>query len=470
MNANELQQLLLDKLGADCVVTAPSDLVAWTTDWRGMYHGQAAAVVRPRTTEDVAACVALCAAHGVPVVPRGGNTGLCGAATPDQNPLNVVLSLDRMNAIVSVDPVANTMVVQAGCILGDLQRAAEEHGRLFPLSLAAEDSCQIGGNLATNAGGVNVVRYGMVRDLVLGLEVVLPSGEIWNGLRTLRKDNTGYDLKQLFLGSEGTLGIITAAALRIFPATKSRAVALVAIDTPQHALDLFSIMFERCAGRIDAFEYFSGDCLELVLGVTPSLRRPFAEPHAGYVLVELGDSGEAEVLHELLENALGDALERECCSDVAVASSLAQACALWQLREDISEAQRVDGPHLKHDVSLPIERIPAFIEAARQRLFAQFPDLRLFVFGHLGDGNLHYNVSRPRDAAPDYFTSCGDAVTDIILDEVARQDGSFSAEHGIGQLKRKHLRAYKSALEIRMMEDLKRTFDPKGIMNPGKIL
>jgi FAD/FMN-containing dehydrogenase len=470
LNADELQKLLQDKLGADCVLTAESDLAAWTSDWRGMYQGQAAAVVRPRTTQDVADCVALCASLGVPVVPRGGNTGLCGGATPDGNPLNVVLSLDRMNAITSVDPVANTMVVQAGCILGEIQRAAEAHGRLFPLSLAAEDSCQIGGNLATNAGGVNVVRYGMVRDLVLGLEVVLPSGEIWNGLRTLRKDNTGYDLKQLFLGAEGTLGIITAAALRIFPATKTRAVALVAVETPRQALDLFSVMFERCAGRIDAFEYFSGECLELVLGVTPTLRRPFAEAHAGYVLIEVADSGEEGPLQALLEEALGEAFERECCADIAVASSLAQANALWQLREDISEAQRVDGAHLKHDVSLPIGRIPEFMEAARRRLFAAFPDLRLFVFGHVGDGNLHYNVSRPLGAAPDYFSSCGTAVTEIILDEVAQQDGSFSAEHGIGQLKRKHLRMYKSPLEIRLMEDLKRTFDPKGIMNPGKIL
>jgi len=467
---DELQKQLQNRLGPEVVVTNEADLQAWTTDWRRIYQGKAAAVVRPRTTQEVAECVALCASLRVPVVPRGGNTGLCGGATPGDDPRNVVLSLDRMNAIKSIDPLANTMVVEAGCILGDLQRAAEAHGRQFPLSLAAEDSCQIGGNLATNAGGINVLRYGMTRDLVLGLEVVLPTGEIWDGLRTLRKDNTGYDLKQLFLGSEGTLGIITGAALRLFPAVKTRAVALAAVETPRQALDLFSLLSERCSQRIEAFEYFSGACVDLVLQASPTLRAPFADSHPGYVLIELGDSGDEHALAALLEDSLGEAIEREYCVDVVVAGSLGQAKSLWQLREDISEAQRLDGPHLKHDVSLPIEKIPDFMTTAGDRLAHTFPDLRLYVFGHFGDGNLHFNVSRPSGAAPDYFQSCGDTITELILDEVARANGSFSAEHGIGQLKRKYLRQYKTPLEIHLMETIKHALDPKGIMNPGKML
>lgn len=471
MKVDEIRYQLQNRLGLDCVITNEDDLATWTSDWRGMYHGQAAAVVRPRTTNQVADCVAFCASRKISVIPRGGNTGLCGGATPDGAATNVVISLDRMKSIKSIDPLANTMVAEAGCILGDLQRAAEAHNRLFPLSLAAEDSCQLGGNLATNAGGVNVLRYGMARDLVLGLEVVLPSGEIWDGLRTLRKDNTGYDLKQLFLGSEGTLGIITAAALKIFPATQSRAVALVAVESTRQALELLSILNDHCGQRVDAFEFFSAECLDLVLSMNPDLRSPFGDRHPGYVLIELADNGAEDVLQQLIEGALGEGIERGCCADVVVGTSSSQFRALWQLREDISEAQRVDGPHLKHDISLPIERIPEFIKKAEEQLISIHPDLRLYIFGHFGDGNLHYNVSRPRGADAGYFgDGKGDSITALILDEVARFGGSFSAEHGVGQLKRTYLRQYKSDLELRIMENLKQIFDPLGIMNPGKIL
>ncbi|HEY9273519.1 FAD-binding oxidoreductase, partial [Achromobacter sp.] len=395
---------------------------------------------------------------------------LCGGATPDDGAGNVVLSLDRMNAVRSIDTIANTMVAEAGAILGNLRRAAQDAGRLLPLSLAAEDSSQIGGNVATNAGGVNVVRYGMARELVLGLEAVLPTGEIFHGLRTLRKDNTGYDLKQLLIGSEGTLGVITAVALRLFPRTDVRSVVLAAVESPAQALQLFEILFEQCGARLQAFEYFSGDCLDLVLAHAAGVQEPFGQRYPAYVLVELADTADEAALNGLVENVIGTALERGLCLDAAVSASLAQLQALWKLREEISEAQRADGPHLKHDVSLPIERIPDFMESAEARVRALYPDLRPFIFGHFGDGNLHYNLSRPAGTDRDWVAVHGAAITDAVLDEVNRYGGSISAEHGIGQLKRDHFLHSKDALELRLMREIKAVLDPAGIMNPGKLL
>lgn len=470
MSASDFTQRLVQALGPDTVYTADADLAPWLSDWRGLYNGHAQAVVRPRTTADVAACLALCQQEGVPVVPRGGNTGLCGGATPDSGNKNVVLSLDRMNAVRSIDTVANTMVAEAGAILGNLRRAAQDAGRLLPLSLAAEDSSQIGGNVATNAGGVNVVRYGMARELVLGLEAVLPTGEIFNGLRTLRKDNTGYDLKQLLIGSEGTLGVITAVALRLFPRTDVRSVVLTAVESPAQALQLFEILFEQCGARLQAFEYFSGDCLDLVLTHAEGVQEPFDQRYPAYVLVELADTADEAGLTALLENVIGTALERGLCLDAAVSASLAQLHALWKLREEISEAQRMDGPHLKHDVSLPIERIPDFMVSAEARVRALHPDIRPFIFGHFGDGNLHYNLSRPAGAARDWVAVNGGPITDAVLDEVNRYGGSISAEHGIGQLKRDHFLHSKDPVELRLMREIKKVMDPAGIMNPGKLL
>ncbi len=470
MNTTAFSQRLVQALGEDVVITASEDIAPWLSDWRGLYNGHAQAVVRPRTTEEVATCLTLCQEAGVPVVPRGGNTGLCGGATPDSNQANVVLCLDRMNAVRSIDTVANTMVVEAGCILGNLRRAAQDAGRLLPLSLAAEDSSQIGGNVATNAGGVNVVRYGMARELVLGLEAVLPTGEIFHGLRTLRKDNTGYDLKQLLIGSEGTLGVITAVALRLFPRTDIRSVVLAAVESPAQALALFELLFEQCGARVQAYEFFTGDCLELVLTHAEGVQEPFGQRYPNYVLVELADTADEAALNALLENVIGQALERELCLDAAVSASLAQVHAMWKLREEISEAQRADGPHLKHDVSLPIEHIPAFMVSAQARVAALFPDIRPFIFGHFGDGNLHYNLSRPAGAARDWVAEHGAAITDAVLDEVNRYGGSISAEHGIGQLKREHFLHSKDPLELRLMRDIKRLVDPAGIMNPGKLL
>ncbi|KRC73287.1 hydroxyacid dehydrogenase [Achromobacter sp. Root83] len=470
MSASDFPQRLVQALGPDTVFTAQADIAPWLSDWRGLYNGQAQAVVRPRTTAEVATCLALCQAAGVPVVPRGGNTGLCGGATPDGGAGNVVLSLDRMNAVRSIDTVANTMVAEAGAILGNLRRAAQDAGRLLPLSLAAEDSSQIGGNVATNAGGVNVVRYGMARELVLGLEAVLPTGEIFHGLRTLRKDNTGYDLKQLLIGSEGTLGVITAVALRLFPRTDVRSVVLAAVESPAQALQLFEILFEQCGARLQAFEYFSGDCLELVLTHAEGVQEPFDQRYPAYVLVELADTADEAGLNTLLENVIGTALERGLCLDAAVSASLAQLQTLWKLREEISEAQRADGPHLKHDVSLPIERIPDFMVSAEARVRALYPDVRPFIFGHFGDGNLHYNLSRPAGAERTWVSEHGAAITDAVLDEVNRYGGSISAEHGIGQLKREHFLHSKDAVELRLMREIKKVMDPAGIMNPGKLL
>jgi FAD/FMN-containing dehydrogenase len=460
---------LIEKMGAAAVVSNPDDIAPWLSDWRGMYTGQAQAVVRPASTDDVAACLALCAQARVPVVPRGGNTGLCGGATPDASPANVILSLERMHAIRSIDTIGNTLVAEAGCILGNLRRAAADEHRLLPLSLAAEDSCQLGGNLSTNAGGVNVVRYGMTRELVLGLEAVLPNGEIFHGLRTLRKDNTGYDLKQLLIGAEGTLGVITAAALRLYPRNDVRVVVLAAVNSPQQALELFKLLFERSGPRMQAFEFFTAQCVEMVLAQVEGVREPFAERHPACVLIELADTVDETALRALVETVMGEALERDLCVDAAVSESIAQVESMWRLREEISEAQRADGPHLKHDVSLPIASIPAFLASAGERIERRHSGVRLIVFGHFGDGNLHYNLSRPSSAPRDFFVRHGEGLTADVLDEVARYDGSISAEHGVGQLKREYFSRYKDPLEIRLMREIRERFDPHGIMNPGKI-
>ncbi len=466
----EFLDRLIGTLGKDTVIVEPGELEPWLSDWRGVYQGGAQAVVRPANTHQVADCLRLCNEYRVPVVPRGGNTGLCGGATPDPSAANVVLSLDRMNRIRSIDTIANTLVADAGCILGNLRRAAQEEGRLLPLSLAAEDSSQIGGNVATNAGGVNVLRYGMARELVLGIEAVLPDGEIFNGLQTLRKDNTGYDLKQLFIGSEGTLGVITGVALKLHPLAQVRSVVLAAVDSPRQALQLLRSVYGACGARLQAFEFFTDACLDLVLTHVDGMQQPFQERHGGYVLIELADTADEAALQALLEEVIGQALEDGLCQDAAVSASLAQLQTLWRLREEISEAQRADGPHLKHDISLPIERIPEFIETAERRLRAVSPDCRLFIFGHFGDGNLHYNVSRPEGANTSWAKEWEARIADAVFAEVAEYGGSISAEHGIGQLKRHAFHHHKDPMQIRLMLQIKQIFDPNSIMNPGKLL
>ena len=452
---------LRDIVGAANVLTAPQDTRPYFTDWRRQYSGSAECVVRPASTAEVAAVVRLCAETGVAIVPQGGNTGLSGGSVPTGQAREAVLALGRMNRIRELDRLNDTITVEAGCVLANVQRAADDAGRLFPLSLAAEGSCQIGGNLSTNAGGVNVLRYGSARDQVLGLEVVLPDGRIWEGLRGLRKDNTGYDLKQLFLGAEGTLGIITAAVLRLHPKPSATSTAWIALERAQNAIELLGFLHERLGERLSAFELLSRNCVEAVLAFAPGTQDPLAAVHPWYVLAELADSGDERLLREQVEKALVDSAERGAIADAALAQSGEQARALWRIRETVPEAQFTN---VKHDISVPISRVAQFIERADARLAARFPDVRVFAFGHVGDGNVHYNVG------PEQLVAERSAVNRIVYDTVAELGGSISAEHGLGQLKREEIRSHKSALELELMRTLKRALDPRGLLNPGKVL
>ena len=457
-------------VGPAGLITSPQEFAPYATDWRRRYVGLPLAVVKPGSTAEVAQVVRACADTRTAIVPQGGNTGLCGAATPDASGSQIILNLSRMNRIRGVDKRNNTLTAEAGCVLAHLQKAAEETGRLFPLSLAAEGSCEIGGNLSTNAGGTAVLRYGNARELVLGLEVVLPSGEIWDGLRGLRKDNTGYDLKQLFVGAEGTLGVITAAVLKLFPLPKSRATAVVALQNPEKALTLLERALDACGERLTGFELFSDFCLSLVLNHFRDTAAPFPRRFPHYVLMELSDTQPGEGVRMLAESVLEEALEKKEILDAAVAQSEAQARAFWSLREFVSEAQAHEGPNVKHDVSIPISRIAEFISATDAELARAHPGVRMVTFGHLGDGNLHYNVSPPERVAAEVFVKESAAITRIVHDSVARFGGSISAEHGLGQLKREEILRYKSPLELELMRKIKRALDPHGIMNPGKVL
>ena len=457
-------------VGNAAVITDSQDAAPYATDWRKRYFGKPLAVVKPGSTAEVAAVVKLCAASRTAIVPQGGNTGLCGGATPDASGAQIVLKLARMNRVRTLDPVNNTITVEAGCVLANLQQAAGAAGRLFPLSLAAEGSCEIGGNLSTNAGGTAVLRYGNARDLVLGLEVVLPDGQIWDGLRALRKDNTGYDLKQLFVGAEGTLGIITAAVLKLFPKPRARATALVALASPARALELLSRMQGACGDRVTGFELMSAFCLSLVARHFPATRLPFSQSYPQYVLLELSDSVSAENLDAALQGALAEAAERGLVLDAAVAASEAQAAALWALRENIPEAQVHEGQQIKHDISVPISRIAEFIAVTDAELVRAFPGVRMVTFGHLGDGNLHYNIVPPAGGDEGAFMARASKVSRLVHDSAARFGGSISAEHGLGQYKREEILRYKSPLEMDLMRKIKAALDPQGIMNPRKVL
>ncbi len=456
-------------VGAAHVLTRPSDTEPYLTDWRGRFHGRALAVVRPADTGEVAAVVRACVEAGVAIVPQGGNTGMCGGATPDETGAEVVLALGRMIRIRGIDADNATMTVEAGVPLAQVQEAAAAAGLFFPLSLGSQGSCTIGGNLSTNAGGTAVLRFGNARELVLGLEVVLADGQVWNGLRGLRKDNTGYDLKQLFVGAEGTLGIITAAVLKLFPHPSAQVTALAAIADPEAAVRLLRALKGALGDRLVAFELISGFALRLCRKHHPDLPDPLPE-HAWYALVQADDTSATSQLGETVEAALASALEDGIAADVAIAKSQDQANALWALRENISESQRREGPNIKHDISLPVSAIPGFLSRAQQALQAAFPGAQLVVFGHLGDGNLHYNIAAPFGANPDAFMEHGPAANRIVHDLVTERGGSISAEHGIGQLKRDELRHYKSALELDLMRAIKRALDPAGLLNPGKVL
>ncbi|MHC9292936.1 FAD-binding oxidoreductase [Mycobacterium sp. LTG2003] len=461
---------LHDVVGPSGIITDPAEMAGYLTDWRKAYAGNAVAVVRPGNTEEVAGVVRLCHEAGIVVVPQGGNTGMCGGAVPDSSGRQVVVSLTRMRRIRDVDIANQTITADAGTILQTVQEAAAGVGKLFPLSLGAQGSCTIGGNLATNAGGTAVLRYGTMRDLTLGLEVVLPDGRIWNGLRGLRKDNTGYDLKQLFIGAEGTLGIITAAVLKLFPAVRSRATAWVAMDTARAAVDLIGVFRDVAGDRLTGFELMSGQSVDFVLRHSPGARNPVDGQYPWYALVELSDSLPGAGLDEVVELALQRAVEHDLAAEAVVASSAAQAAALWGLREGISEAQNHEGPSLKHDVTVPVGSIPEFIARTDRELDKVVPGIRIVTYGHVGDGNLHYNLSKPPGSDDDAFRARAAELAGVIYDQTAAFSGSISAEHGLGQSKVGIIADYKESTELALMRDIKQLFDPRGLMNPGKVV
>jgi len=444
----------------------PEELRPHTTEWRGVYEGRTPLLARPATVDQVAAVVRACADAGVAIVPQGGNTSMCGGAIPDATGEQIILSLSRMNRVLDVDAANFSITVEAGCVLADAQEAATVAGQYLPLSLGAEGSCQIGGNIATNAGGLNVGRYGTARALVLGLEVVLADGTVMNSLRSLRKDTAGYDLKQLFIGSEGTLGIITAATLRLFPDPGQLATALVGIENAGVAVDILASLKTALDDRIESFELVSQRVFGLVERHIPDATLPFTEEYPWYLLIETATGSTPQ----LLEDALATEIERERILDAVIAKNSKEAEALWRLRHSISEAERQDGKALKHDVSVPLSKMQQFLQRGDELLARLRPDLRLIAFGHVGDGNLHYNVGLPRDLTEEEWATEGARITRAIYDLVAELGGSFSAEHGVGQSKRAWLAEYRGGAELELMQLLKKTLDPANILNPGKVI
>ncbi len=456
-----------DVVGPQGCKDSADDLEPFVTEQRGLWRGNCELAVSPASTEEVAAVIRICAEAGIAVVPHGGNTGLVGAGVPHGG---IVLSTARLNRIRDVDPVDFTMTVEAGCILADLQAAAEAVDRLFPLSLGAEGSCRIGGNLSTNAGGVQVLRYGNARDLVLGLEVVLADGTVWDGLRRLRKDNTGYDLKHLFIGAEGTLGVITGAVLKLFPRPQRRETAFVGTEDTAALLDLFTRVSAAAGDMLTAFEIANRASVALACDLVEGVKNPFDGPHPQYALIEFSSPSAEQSARDTMEAVLGQALEDGVAADAVIAQSGIQADDLWRIREAIPEWQKSEGGSIKHDVSVAVSRVPEFIDKASGAVEAQMPGIRPIAFGHLGDGNVHFNLSHPEGMDKDAFIEHWPKISRIVHDIVADMDGSFSAEHGIGELKLGDMKRYKSEAELEMMRTLKRALDPKGIMNPGKVL
>lgn len=470
IDSDERREQLRRLLGADAVIDQAADMAPYLTDWRGRYTGCAMAVVQPRSTAQVADIARWCARARVPIVPQGGNTGLAGGATPDRSGACVVLSTRRMDRVRDVDAANDTITVEAGCTLRQVQEAAAAQQRLFPLSLAAEGSCTIGGNVATNAGGTQVLRYGNARELTLGLEVVLPGGAVWNGLRALRKDNSGYDLKQVFIGSEGTLGVITAATLRLYPMPRARVVCLVALESIAAAIDLLRRAREAAGPALTAFEIMSAASVELVLRMLPRQRRPFAREHAWLALLEWSDYEGAAHAQEACERLCATALDSGRALDAAIAASLSDCASMWHLRESIPEAQARAGGNVKHDISLPLDSMERFVAETERALAQLDPALRVYVFGHLGDGNLHFNVG-VREGFPVAVAFARETrINDLVFPAVVAHGGSFSAEHGIGQLRRDLAQRIKDPLELEMMRSIKRALDPEGLMNPGKVI
>ncbi len=454
-------------VGANHAITDPLEQEGYLVEERGLYHGRTAAVLRPGSVEEVSAILTLANETGTPIVPQGGNTGLVGGQIPFDG--EIVLSLRRLDRLREIDVVSNTMTCEAGMLLATVQDAAAKVDRFFPLSLGSEGSCTIGGNLATNAGGIAALAYGLARDLVLGLEVVLADGRIWHGLNKLKKDNTGYDLKDLFIGAEGTLGVITAAVLKLFPAPTTVETAFAGVPSLDAALDLFALTQEMTGGATKSFELIGRLPIAFALRHGPGLRDPLAAPYPWYVLVELTASRRGN-LRDTLEEVLTTALERGLIGDAAIADSLDQRRAFWRLREFIVEAQKLEGGSIKHDISVPIAAVPEFITQADAAVEALVPGARPVPFGHLGDGNIHYNVSQPAGADKEAYLARWQEMNDCVHAVVRKLGGSISAEHGIGRLKREDLVRVKDPVALDLMRALKRTLDPKGILNPGKVV
>jgi FAD/FMN-containing dehydrogenase len=452
----------------EATVVPVADRARYLTDWSRDLQGSALTVIRPRSAAEVAQVVQECAARGFPIVPQGGHTGLVGGATPSNNGTEVVISLERLNAIREIDVMNFSMIVEAGCILENIHHAAAAVDRLFPLQLGAQGSCQIGGNIASNAGGINVVRYGMTRDLILGLEVVLSDGRIWNGLRKLRKNNMGYDLKQLILGSEGTLGIVTAACLKLFPKPTQIETAFLAVDSPKAAVELFGRARRDLSDLLSAFELLPRRGIELSLDVMAGLRDPLASPSPYYVLMEVSASGLVD-LSSMVERFLQDAMEGGLLGDGTVAANVAQTADFWRIREGMIEAQARQGRHLRTDVSVPISSITAFLAEAHAQLLRAEPDSLPLAYGHLGDGNIHFNVLPPAGLAEADKSAMLYRCEAIIFEIVDRLGGSISAEHGIGRVKRDAFLSRSTALDMALLRGIRKTFDPSGLMNPGRL-
>ena len=465
-----LLETLKEKLGPQGILDSPEAMAPYLVDWRGIYRGSAVCVARPATTAETAAVVAAAIGAGIAIVPQAGNTGLAGGGTPLAEGPSLLLSCERMNRIRAVDPANYSLTAEAGCILSHVQEAAEAVDRLFPLSLAAEGSCQIGGNLSTNAGGIAVLRYGNMRDLVLGVEVVLPDGRIWDGLRALRKDNTGYDLKQLFIGAEGTLGVVTAAVLKLFPRPRQRVTVFAGIGDLKSALHLFARLREASGDALTSFEWIPRLMLELALAHVPGSFDPLAAAHDHYLLIELAGGGAPGAQRAVAEATLAGALEDGLVADATIAESEAQAKRLWFLREAVVEAQKPAGASIKHDVAVPVAAVPDFIAEASAAVEAALPGTRVLAFGHLGDGNIHFNLCQPQAMAGSDFLARIGSLNRLVHDLVSRHGGSISAEHGLGQLRREEVLRYKPPIEMELMRRIKVALDPKGLMNPGKVL
>ncbi len=466
----DLLKRFVDIVGEKNALRELADLEPHLVENRGLYRGTSPVLLKPASTEEVSAIMKLASETKTAIVPQTGNTGLVGGQTPRSGESDVILSLERMNRVRDIDPVANVIVVDGGCILDDVHKAAERVERMFPLSLGSQGSCRIGGNLATNAGGTAVLAYGNMRQLCIGVEVVLPTGEIWNGLRRLKKDNTGYDLRDLFIGSEGTLGIITGAVLKLFPKPLGHQVAFAGLASPADALKLFERASTLCGTALTGFELMPRIGIEFTTRHIPGVRDPLEAPHDWYALIDISTSDSAETAQTMVETLLEQGFEAGVVQDAVIASSEAQRQALWHMRESMSDAQKPEGGSIKHDVSVPVSHIPEFMDAAEKGVLAAMPGARICAFGHLGDGNIHYNISQPVGADKAEFIARWREINEIVHGIVLSFGGSISAEHGIGQLKRDELAAIRSPIEMDLMRRIKSAFDPAGIMNPGKVV